>query len=95
MFVENLINLNMILLHGLSALLFWALGIALVISLISFITLQALIGKYKDYIFKNYSDEIKCLINIFLLLISIAFSVFTFWLTVTIIDFIDKYFKKV
>ena len=95
MFVENLTNLNMILLHGISASLLWALGIALIISLISFITLQALIGKYKDYIFKNYSDEIKYLINIFLLLISIAFSVFTFWLTVTIIDFIDKYFKKV
>ena len=95
MFVENLTNLYMILLHGLSALLLWALGIALVISLISFIALQALIGKYKDYIFKNYSDEIKYLINITLLLLSIAFSVFTFWLTVTIIDFIDKYFKKV
>ena len=95
MFVENLTNLNMILLHGNISLVLWAFGIALIISLISFITLQALIGKYKDYIFKNYSDEIKSLINIILLLLSIAFSVFTFWLTVTIIDFIDKYFKKV
>ena len=54
----------MILLNGNISLVLWAFGIALIISLISFITLQALIGKYKDYIFKNYSDEIKYLINI-------------------------------
>ena len=94
MFVENLDILNMILLHGLSTLLLWALGIALFTSIISFIILQALIGKYKSFIFKNYSDEVKSMINFFLLLLSLAFSVAIFWIIISTIDFIDHYLKK-
>jgi hypothetical protein len=81
----------MILLHGDIALVFWGLGIALFVSILSFIILQALIGKYKNFIFKNYSDEVKSILNVFLLLLSVAFSVGTFWITISIIDFIDHY----
>jgi hypothetical protein len=87
--------LNMILLHGLSSFLLWALGIALFTSIISFIILQALIGRYKSFVFKNYSDEVKWMINFSLLLLTLAFSVTIFWITLSSIDFIHNYFKQV
>jgi hypothetical protein len=94
MFVGNLDILNMILLHGNIALVFWAIGIALFISILSFIILQAMISKYKNFIFENYSDEVKWMINFFLLLISLAISVAIFMISISIIDFIDHYLKK-
>jgi hypothetical protein len=78
----------MILLHGITAFLLWTLGVALVLSIFTYIILQALIGKYKDFIFKNYSNKTVFLINVLLLFFSIAVSFFIFWLVIIFADFI-------
>jgi ABC-type spermidine/putrescine transport system permease subunit I len=83
----------MILLHGLTSLLLWALGTALVVSVLSFLIMQSLIGKYKRFIFKNYSDTTKSILNIFLLLFTLAISITIFWITASAIDIIGKHYK--